>query len=130
MSDFWARRLAIGLYVRNSTLYGRWFLQILDMGNDYFSIKFAFDEGFQKAILEGPWVIMGSYLLMQPWHLGFDIACDNINATIIWIRLPRLPFHLYHEKMLYKIDSVVFHVIKIDANTADAVHGKYARIVV
>lgn len=69
-------------------------IKVLDLGNYYFIVKFAMDKGFEKALLEGSYVILGAYLLVQSWHPNFDTISDNIKNLVIWIVLPRLPFHL------------------------------------
>lgn len=69
--------------------------------------------------------MLGSYLLVQP---SFDVFRDVIDSAVVWIRLPNLPLHLYHEKMLCKIGSSVGRIIKMDTNTSDVIHGKFARI--
>lgn len=69
-------------------------LKILDLGNDYFLIKFSFLAGIHQAGLEGPWIINGSYLLVQLWYLSFDVVSDDIHMAVAWMRLLGLLVHL------------------------------------
>lgn len=62
--------------------------------------------------------------------MEFSTTRDSIDTDVVWIRLPELPLHLYHEKLVHKIGSAVGRIIKIDNDTTEANRGKYARIAV
>lgn len=94
-------------------------IKILDMATDFFLVNLNSDESFEKILFEGPWTILGSYLLIQPWSPTFNISCDNIHTGAVWIRLPGLPFHLYHEKMLHKIGYSDCHIFVFLAGGQD-----------
>lgn len=104
--------------------------QITDLGNEFFLVNFDSDEEYESALLEGPWTILGSYHLVQPWSPSFNINCDNIDTAALWIHLPKLPMHLYHEKMIRKISSAVGRIIKIDNSTRDTLGGQYVRVII
>lgn len=40
---------------------------------------------YNHAMFDGPWTIMGSYLLVQPWTPDFDVANLDIGQTFIWV---------------------------------------------
>ncbi|KAL4282605.1 hypothetical protein GQ457_16G015770 [Hibiscus cannabinus] len=42
-------------------------IQLIDLENNYFLVKFANGEDYVKAFTEGPWTIYRSYLIVQPW---------------------------------------------------------------
>ncbi|KAJ9169078.1 hypothetical protein P3X46_020546 [Hevea brasiliensis] len=104
--------------------------KIWELGNDYFLIKFTNETDFHRALLDGPWLMQGSYLLVQPWHLGFDIQDISFCIAMIWMRFPGLPIHPYQKQVLSVIGSVSGHVVKIDYNTSDLMRGNFARLAV
>lgn len=63
-------------------------LQLLDIENEFFLVKFNSDEGYYRELSEGPWTLMGSYILTQPWSPSFDVDKDSIYHVALWIRLP------------------------------------------
>lgn len=76
----------IGYRALESRLQSMWnfdSFKVLDLGNKYFLIKFCSNAGFQKALLDGLWVINGGYLLTQPWHPSFDTASDEISRAVV-----------------------------------------------
>ena len=46
-------------------------LQCIDLGLDYFLIKFRLEEDCWKVINDGPWFIGQQFLLVRKWSLGF-----------------------------------------------------------
>lgn len=55
----------IGFLALQSRLQNLWkkaSFKLLDLGNDFFLVNFSNQVDFQTAILEGPWVILGSYI--------------------------------------------------------------------
>ncbi|KAH9648562.1 DUF4283 domain-containing protein [Citrus sinensis] len=60
------------------------------------------------ALTEGPWVIFGHYLIVQPWTPQFDSTITEIDSTVI--------------------GQLVGNVIKIHYHTELRKRGKFARI--
>ena len=46
----------------------------------------------------------------------------------VWIRLPELPIEFYEPSALLKIGKAIGPVLRIDANTANGVRGRFARL--
>ncbi|PPR82305.1 hypothetical protein GOBAR_AA38409 [Gossypium barbadense] len=45
----------------------------------------------ERALSEGPWIILGQYLTVQPWMLAFDPSQAYLSVVMAWIRFPGLP---------------------------------------
>ena len=103
---------------------------VIDLENNYFLVRLHSLEDVVHALTEGPWVIFGHYLIVQPWTPHFDSTLTNIDSTIVWIHLPSMAFHLYDKRILQKVGQLVGTVIKIDYLTELREGGKFARIVV
>lgn len=50
------------LHSRLQELWSASCFSLLDLGNDYFLVNFSDNEGYLRALFEGPWVILGNYL--------------------------------------------------------------------
>ncbi|PHU17986.1 hypothetical protein BC332_13681 [Capsicum chinense] len=46
-------------------------LILIDLGNDYFIVKFFNEENMFTVIQKGPWFINGSFLSVRKWHPNF-----------------------------------------------------------
>ncbi|KAI9128706.1 hypothetical protein K1719_000189 [Acacia pycnantha] len=86
--------------------------------------------GCYTALLSGPWVIFGHYLIVHPWSPSFKTHEHAINQVIGWVRLPKLPARYYHKSIIRSIGSVFGEVIRVDYNTEAGDRGKFARLAV
>ncbi|KAH9670348.1 reverse transcriptase domain-containing protein [Citrus sinensis] len=75
--------------------------------------------------------------LVKPWRtavviklLGRTIGYKFKTEGVAWIRLPGMPHHYYHKRILRMLGQVIGKVIKIDYNTESPCRGKFARIAV
>ncbi|MBA0794236.1 hypothetical protein Gohar_018586 [Gossypium harknessii] len=73
-------------------------IQLMDIGNSYFLVKFLDKEDFDKVISQGPWVVFGQYLTVQPWTIDFNPDHPYLSVVKTWIRLQGLSGHLYKRK--------------------------------
>ncbi|KAK5771335.1 hypothetical protein PVK06_047533 [Gossypium arboreum] len=62
--------------------------QLMDLENDYYFIKFQAKEDYDKALINGPWMIYGYYLTVQPWSSSFNTSASYPKHLMVWIRLP------------------------------------------
>lgn len=46
-------------------------LDILDLGYDFFLVKFDLKEDLDTVLAEGPWIIQDHYLTVRRWQLDF-----------------------------------------------------------
>lgn len=72
----------VGYKVLSKKLFQIWapkgFLDIVDLGYDYFQIKFDLEEIRSRVLSEGPWIIQGHYLTVRPW--GAEAKIDSTFA--------------------------------------------------
>ncbi|KAI9078908.1 hypothetical protein K1719_039057 [Acacia pycnantha] len=98
-------------------------------GGFYFA-AFDLDEDYLKALTEGPWMIFGAYLTIQPWSLDFDSRASTILKVVVWVRIPGLSIRYYHKSTLRVIRVLLGDVVKIDYMMESRGLKKYARLVV
>ncbi|KAH9745834.1 DUF4283 domain-containing protein [Citrus sinensis] len=137
----WQNLVVVKLLGRNigyKVLYNRlkvmWHMipdfSVIDLENNYFLIRLNSPEDAIYALTEGPWVIFGHYLTVQPWRPSFDSTITEIASAVVWVRLPGMVFHLYDKRALRKIGQLVGNFIKIDYHTESRERGKFARVAV
>ena len=108
--------------------FGR--LEFVDLGKDFFLIRFGLAEDFNKVLRGGPWFIGEHYLTIRPWVPNFIPSEANCSSVAVWIQLPELPLEYYEESVLKDIGKAIGLVLRIDTQTASEVRGRYARLCV
>ncbi|XP_016172750.1 uncharacterized protein LOC107615158 [Arachis ipaensis] len=101
--------------------------EVLDVGFDYFLVKFDLLEDREKVLLGGPWMITGSYVMVKPWSSSFRPCENTFGSTMVWIRITGLNINYYQERAVKMIVSAVGKPIRIDLATKSAEREKYAR---
>ncbi|MBA0818913.1 hypothetical protein Gohar_025515 [Gossypium harknessii] len=86
---------------------------MMDIENGYFLVKFQNKLDYENALSEGPWIIFGQYLTVQPWTLAFDPTQAYSSVVMAWIRFPGLPGYLYNHKIITEIGEtpLVSHIL-------------------
>ncbi|XP_039058597.1 uncharacterized protein LOC120202198 [Hibiscus syriacus] len=103
---------------------------LIDLDNDYYLVKFENIEDYTRVLTDGPWMIFGSYLTVQPWSRNFNTSEKHPSQVIAWLRLPRLPYRYYNSVLIRTIANTIERAIKIDYNTKVGESGKFVRIAV
>ncbi|KAE8735657.1 hypothetical protein F3Y22_tig00000340pilonHSYRG01097 [Hibiscus syriacus] len=103
-------------------------MQLIDLDNNYFLVRFTDERDFTNVLTKGPWMIYGSYLTIQPWSQSFKMSEKHPSHVVVWIRLPGLPYRYYTKALFCYIASFIGRVIKIDYNTDGGERGKFARL--
>ncbi|KAL4283171.1 hypothetical protein GQ457_16G011860 [Hibiscus cannabinus] len=105
-------------------------LQLIDLDNEYFLVRFALEEDFTRMLIGGPWVIYGSYLTVQPWSKIFSTNVDHPGEIMAWVHLPKLPYRYYTKSLFRYIANAIGKVVRIDYNTDDGKIGRFARLAI
>ncbi|KAL4319850.1 hypothetical protein GQ457_18G018210 [Hibiscus cannabinus] len=105
-------------------------IKLIDLDNDYYLVRFALEEDCDKVLSEGPWVIYGSYLTVQPWSRTFSTAKDHPSKVMVWVRLPGLPYRYYTKSLFRYIALALGEVVRIDYNTTAGNRGRFARLAI
>ncbi|KAL4340431.1 hypothetical protein GQ457_08G021740 [Hibiscus cannabinus] len=103
---------------------------LVNLDNDYYLARFALAEDFQKVLTGGPWVIYGSYLTVQPWNRNFSTTEAHPSHTMVWVRLPKLPYRYYTKSLFRHIAAAIGKVVKVDYNTEEGKRGRFARLAI
>ncbi|KAK9104673.1 hypothetical protein Scep_021517 [Stephania cephalantha] len=99
---------------------------VMDLGKDFFLVVFARDGDSTKALLGGPWVVLGQALSVQRWTPEFWATTTSVNEAAVWVRFLDLPIKYYQHDILWEVGSSIGWVLRIKLNT----RRKYVRIAV
>ncbi len=105
-------------------------MQCIDLGNDFFLIRFTLEEDYWKVVNGGPWFINQQFLTIRRWSPGFRPSEAKISTTAVWACLPELPIELYDTNILRRIGNQLGSLLKVDARTMDNERGRFARLCV
>ncbi|PPR86803.1 hypothetical protein GOBAR_AA33884 [Gossypium barbadense] len=104
--------------------------RLMDIKNGYYLVRFQSRVDYDLALTQGPWIVFGHYLTVQPWTVEFDPLKPFPSVVTARIRFPGLPGFLYKKRILEKIGSLVGKVMKLDFKTDSGVRGQIARMAV
>lgn len=123
----------IGHRVLSSRIETLWGLtsddKIVDLDNNYFLIKLASQNDYNRVLMGDPWMMYGYYLVVQPWSRDFTTEESHLSKIIAWIRLSGLHYRYYTKGLVRALASVIRNVVKVDYNTIDGRRGKFVRVV-
>ncbi|KAL8158973.1 hypothetical protein V2J09_000510 [Rumex salicifolius] len=120
----WRQALIVKVFGRN--LKGDFMM--VDLGNEYYVIKFSNDEDFNHVLTNGLWLIGESYLSIQRWRPNFIAKEKPIIFFTAWIHIPNLSMEYFDERILRKIGAKVGRVMKIHRTTSATECGKFTRM--
>ncbi|PPS16567.1 hypothetical protein GOBAR_AA04016 [Gossypium barbadense] len=85
---------------------------------------------YNRALMQGSWVVYGQYLTVQPWTRHFSPPQPYPSIVLAWIRLPNLLGYLYKWKIIEAIGGLIRKVVKLDEAfpTVCFVCGKYGHV--
>ncbi|XP_050249174.1 uncharacterized protein LOC126696482 [Quercus robur] len=103
-------------------------MDCIDLGSDYFLIKFDLEEDVNRVLKGGPWFIGQQFLAIRQWEPEFRASEATFSSVAVWVRLPELPIEYYDPAVLRRIGQAIGPVLCIDAHTASGIRGRFARI--
>ncbi|KAK8539506.1 hypothetical protein V6N12_043131 [Hibiscus sabdariffa] len=123
--DFTLVLKILGRRVGYSTLYNRiiglWKpshqINLIDIENDYYLVKFSSRTDNIHALTDGPWTIFGHYITVEPWSVDFNLLQDYPSRIMACVRLPSLPITWYKRRLIEAIGAQIGKVVKIDYQT-------------
>ncbi|KAK5841946.1 hypothetical protein PVK06_004272 [Gossypium arboreum] len=68
---------------------------LMNVENGYFLAKFKNPDDYERVLCQGPWVVFGQYLTVQPWTIDFKPLQPYLRTVMAWIRFPGLFGHMY-----------------------------------
>lgn len=103
---------------------------LIDLSNNFFIVKLNKREEYERALLEGPWMIGDNYLHVQKWRPRFRADKEEIHTMPVWVRFPVLPVECYTIRWLKQAGNHIGRTVKVDFATLLASRGRFARVCV
>lgn len=103
---------------------------LIALDQDYFVAKFESRRDYEFAKFEGPWIVLGHYVIVQEWEPNFHPYKNKVKKLLVWARLPAIPIEYFEDDFLAKIGNQIGRPVRIDTTTSLVSIGKFARICV
>lgn len=103
---------------------------VMEIGKDFFMVKFNSEDGKTKVIDGVPWKICNCYLMVRQWTSDFNVNSFYRHTTMVWVRILSLNFVYYDESFLWALASTIGKPVNVDFHTLRVEHGKFARVCV
>ncbi|CAN1166170.1 hypothetical protein LINPERHAP2_LOCUS26579 [Linum perenne] len=116
------RRLE-SLWARNGSI------QVSDVANSYFLVRFSDPDDYQGAAFGGPWKIYDYYFSVARWTPDFN-EDEPLKTILTWVRLPRLPIQYFNRVAVSHIGNCIGRTVKLDLATSEGARARYARVCV
>ncbi|GKV52341.1 hypothetical protein SLEP1_g58930 [Rubroshorea leprosula] len=107
---------------------GKW--DCIDLGYDFFLVRFQVHEDLSKVINGGPWFVGTNYLTIRPWEPNFKPENATFSHIVVWAQLPGLSAEYYDTISLQHIGNEIGTLLRVDAHTAHHTCGQYAHVCV
>ncbi|XP_023928120.1 uncharacterized protein LOC112039475 [Quercus suber] len=124
----------VGFHFLHSKISSLWKprgrLDVVDLGKDFFLVRFELKEDLDKVLKGGPWFIGEHFLTIRPWVPNFRPSTASLTSVAVWARFPELPIEFYDAEVLKEIGEAIGPVLRIDSHTASGSRGRYARVCV
>ncbi|MBA0572262.1 hypothetical protein Golob_002616 [Gossypium lobatum] len=104
--------------------------QLMDIKNDYILAKFESYLDYSNILSNGPWVIYGKYMMVQPWTNQFSPLKSFPHSVVAWVHILGLSGSLYKRSIFQAIDEMEGNVSKIDLKKDKRARGQFARFAV
>ena len=75
-------------------------ISIIDLGEDFYLIKFSNAKDVDFVLSRGPWMIFNYYLTVYKWFIDFNLYITNIDFVALWIQVLALLIHYCHRDVL------------------------------
>ena len=106
-----------------------WRVDMVDLGRDFFLLRFSLMEDLELVLKKGPWFIGEHFLRIRKWEANFKPSEAQVSSVAVWVRLYDLPIKYHDAKVLQQLGRALETVLRADMHTATEARGRYARIV-
>ena len=75
-------------------------MEINDLINEFYLVKFIAFSNYEFTLASRPWLIYDHYLMVRPWDPNLDPKDMEIDNMAMWIRIPSLPVKVFNHNFL------------------------------
>ncbi|CAN1168683.1 hypothetical protein LINPERHAP2_LOCUS27953 [Linum perenne] len=103
---------------------------VWDIGFGHFVARFDEEADYNRAFLEGPWLVGDHYVVSEEWRPNFEPGYSQVTNIRVWVRLPGLPLENFDVEVLKLVGDKIGKTIRVDGTTLFGSRGNYARLCV
>ncbi|OMO68240.1 reverse transcriptase [Corchorus capsularis] len=104
-------------------------LQLIDIDGGCFLVRLECRDDHLKILQGGPWFMGAKCVFVRKWKANFNpFLWDEHRWSIVWVRLPNLPYEYYDKPFISKVGSALGKLLKVDFHTNDGSKGRFARL--
>ena len=103
-------------------------MDCVDLGKDFFLIRFTHVEDCHNVMERGPWFIGEHFLTIRPWEPNFRPSTADPLTVAVWVWFTGLPMKYYEAPVLKGIGQAIGRVLRIDTCIASESRDCYARL--
>ncbi|KAL5731350.1 hypothetical protein ACHQM5_004088 [Ranunculus cassubicifolius] len=100
----------------------------LALDGDTYYFTFSLNEDRERVIDEGPIYIADKLFIVMPWSREVEECKGNIKKVPVWVKLSKVPKHMWNAKGFSLIGSAIGKPICMDRTTEGKQMLSYARI--
>ncbi|CAN1122135.1 hypothetical protein LINPERPRIM_LOCUS2592 [Linum perenne] len=104
-------------------------IQVCDLANDFFLVRFSEEADYKRAAFDGPWKIYDYYLAVAQWTPSFN-EDEPIKKILTWVRLPKLPIHYFNNVAVSRIGNCIGRTVRLDLASTEGARARYACVCV
>ncbi|CAN1168909.1 hypothetical protein LINPERHAP2_LOCUS28103 [Linum perenne] len=104
-------------------------IQVSDIANSFFLVRFEHSDDYQRAAFRGPWKIYDYYISVGLWTPEFNEE-EPLKTILTWVRLPKLPIHFFNQVAVTRIGNCIGKTVRLDLATSEGARARYARVCV
>ncbi|CAN1189178.1 hypothetical protein LINPERHAP2_LOCUS39739 [Linum perenne] len=104
-------------------------IQVSDISNTFYLVRFANPEDYKCAAFGGPWKIFDYYFSVARWTPDFNEE-EPLKTILRWVRLPKLPIHFFNNLAVTRIGNYIGKTVRLDLATTEGARARYARVCV
>ncbi|CAN1317727.1 hypothetical protein LINPERPRIM_LOCUS30537 [Linum perenne] len=105
------------------------YIQVSDISNSFFLVRFADPDDYHRAAFGGPWKIFYYYFSVARWTPEFNEE-EPLKTILTWVRMPRLHIHFFNRLAVTRIGNYIRMTVKLDLETSEGARARYARVCV
>ncbi|CAN1787955.1 Putative ribonuclease H protein At1g65750 [Linum perenne] len=88
-------------------------IQVSDLDNRLFLVRFAQEKDYRVAAFGGPWKIYDFYIAVAQWSPSFNEE-DPFKSILTWVRLPKLPIQYFNQVAVERIGNYIGKTVRLD----------------
>lgn len=87
--------------------------EIIVLDHWYTVIHFYSKADYLIVLTEGPWIVLGHYLMVTTWWPNFCPSVAIISSTLDWVQFPKMPIEFFNREVLIHIGNRLAQLLKL-----------------